>query len=75
MAYKISRKSLAVGTRVEHEHLPTINRMKSYHQKTGKCMPNKKIYESIATDHIKEFPKGYYSELAKMENKLKSKNK
>jgi hypothetical protein len=36
---------------------------------------NKRIAEKIARDHIYEFPKGYYTELAKMEERLKEINK
>jgi hypothetical protein len=36
---------------------------------------DKRISEKIARDHITEFPKGYYTELAKMEERLKVINK
>jgi len=63
---------LKMGKSVEKEHLPTYRKMIAYHKKTGKCMPKEKFYENIAKNHIDEFPKGnYYSELAKMEKKLK----
>jgi len=63
------------GKKVEKEHYPTYRKMVAYHQKTGKCLPKEKFAEDIAKDHISEFPKGYYTELAKMENKLKKENK
>jgi hypothetical protein len=36
---------------------------------------NKRIAEKIARDHLAEFPKAYYTELAKMEKILKEINK
>ena len=69
MVYKLQLK---MGKKVEREHLGTIRKLKAYRQKTGKCMPDNQIVENIAKDHLKEFPKGnYYSELIKMEKKLK----
>jgi hypothetical protein len=67
MSYKIQLKT---GKAVEKEHLPFYHQMKKKH----KCISDEKFVEGIAKAHIKEFPKGdYYTELAKMEKKLKSK--
>jgi hypothetical protein len=72
MTYKIQIRK---GKKIEREHYPTYKKLKAYHQKTGKCMPKEKFAEDIAKDHIREFPKGnYYSELIKMEKKMKSKH-
>ena len=59
MAYQ-----LKIGTRVEREHKPTIRKMQAYHAETGKCLPDNKVYESIAKDHLKE-DKNYYKKLKK----------
>jgi len=53
---------LKLGKKVEREHLGTIRKLKSYRQRTGKCMPDNKIIESIAKDHLKE-DKNYYTKL------------
>jgi hypothetical protein len=69
---KMVSYQLKIGRKIEREHYPTYRKLEAYHKKIGKCMPKDKFAESIASDHIKEFPKGnYYSELAKMEKKLK----
>jgi hypothetical protein len=69
MSYKIQLKK---GKATEREHRRTYEKMISYHKKTGKCFPKDKFYESIAKDHLSEFPhKNYYTELDKMEKKLK----
>lgn len=71
MAYK---QELKMGRKVEKEHLPFYRQIKKQNQKTGKCPTENQFVEGIAKAHIQEFPKGnYYSELAKMEKKLKSK--
>ena len=72
MKYKTQ---LQRGKSVEKEHYPTYRKLLAYHRKTGKCLPKEQFAEDIAKDHISEFPKGYYTELAKMENKLKKENK
>jgi len=59
MSYKIEFKK---GKVVEREHLGTIRKLKSYRQRTGKCMSDNKIIESIAKDHLKE-DKNYYTKL------------
>jgi hypothetical protein len=65
---------LKLGKKIEREHLPYFRKMKAYKQKTGKCPTESQFVEGIAKAHIKEFPKGnYYSELIKMEKKLKKK--
>jgi hypothetical protein len=38
--------------------------MQAYHAQTGKCLPDNKVYESIAKDHLKE-DKNYYKKLKK----------
>ena len=38
-------------------------------------MPYERIAEKISRDHLTEFPKAYYTELAKMEERLKVINK
>jgi hypothetical protein len=53
---------LKLGKKVEREHLGTIRKLKSYRQRTGKCMSDNKIIESIAKDHLKE-DKNYYTKL------------
>jgi len=53
---------LKLGKKVEREHLGTIRKLKSYRQRTGKCMPDNQIIENIAKDHLHEKP-DYYSRL------------
>jgi hypothetical protein len=54
---KINKNQLKIGIKVEMEHTKS-----------------KKVATKIAIDHLKEFPSGkYYTELLKMEKKLKNK--
>jgi len=46
---------LRLGKKIEREHLGTIRKLKTYRYKVGKCMPDNKIIENIAKDHL---PKG-----------------
>ena len=62
---------LAMGIEVEREHMPTVEKIKASIQDGKITMSDDEIFESIAQDHIKE-SKIYYSELAKLEKKLKS---
>lgn len=56
---KTYKQQLKIGTKIEMEHTK-----------------KKKVARKIATDHLKEFPgKKYYTELQKMEKKLKTKTK
>jgi len=55
---------LAMGIKVEQEHLTAIGKIKDYHQKEGKFPSNKMIAEWIARDHLKEY-KDYYTRLKK----------
>ena len=62
---------LKLGKKVEREHLGTY-KMLMRSKKMNKCPSKDQFYESIAKDHLKEFPnKPYYSELGKMEKKLR----
>ena len=55
MKCKIDKKQLNMGIKIEMEHTD-----------------NPKVAKKIATDHLKEFcNKPYYTELKKMEKKLK----
>jgi len=63
-------KQLAIGTKVEHEHKPTYNRIKKYLASKGTMPPLNTYAKWTAMDHLKEFD-DYYEELAKMEKKLK----
>jgi hypothetical protein len=57
------------GIEVEAEHLDTIRKIKSFHEKRGKFPPDKVIQRWIAEDHVKEGP--YYSFLDVMEAIMK----
>jgi hypothetical protein len=64
----MSSYQLRLGKKVEREHLGTIRKLKAYRQRTGKCMPDNKIVENIAKDHLHEDSR-YYTKLKKMEGK------
>lgn len=53
---------LKAGTRVESEHKKTFRFIKSYFNKHKKLPPERKVFASIAKDHIKEH-KNYYTKL------------
>ena len=55
---------MKMGIAVEKEHKKTINFIKSYVKTHKSFPPNKKIFASIAKDHLKE-SKVYYSKLKK----------
>lgn len=55
---------MRMGRKVEREHKDTLKWMKRYKDKTGRCPPEDKVFESIAKDHLKE-DKEYYSKLKK----------
>lgn len=61
MSYK---QQLKKGVRVESEHKNTVEYIEKYKLKTGKIPSNKKVYESIAKDHLKE-DLNYYDKLKK----------
>lgn len=66
------KRAVKVGARIEREHKPTVSKLE---RKYKKNMPNRKIYESIARDHIKELGMGYYPALQRMEKRLEKKQK
>ena len=70
---KKKSNQLKIGIRVESEHKKTVRFIRGYVQKNKKFPSNKQIYTSIAKDHLKEFPKIYYTELNKMEKKIRRK--
>lgn len=53
---------LTKGIKIEREHKQTIKFIESYYKKHKSFPTNKKIFTSIARDHLKEDPK-YYSKL------------
>ena len=55
---------LKQGIRIEREHKPTVQFIKSYYAKHKKLPPNNLIYRQIAMNHIKE-NKSYYTKLKK----------
>jgi sulfur relay (sulfurtransferase) DsrC/TusE family protein len=63
---------LRTGIKIESEHQHTVNFIRKYAKKhKGRIPPNRLVYKNIAQDHLREFPKVYYTELSKMERKLK----
>lgn len=66
------KKSLRMGTRIESEHRPTINKLE---RRYNLDLPNRNIYKSIAKDHIKELGPGYYPALKRMEARLKARRR
>lgn len=64
------KREFKKGIKVESEHKKTYNFLRNYCQR-NRGLPRRKIfYGSIARDHLEEFD-NYYSELDKMEKKLK----
>ena len=57
---------LQKGIEVEKEHKGTIDFLKRHVKKHGKFPKEKKIYKSIAKEHLKEDSK-YYKKLAELE--------
>jgi len=75
-AEKEDKDQLAMGIKIEVEHAPTIEKIRASVKDGVISMTDEEIYASIAGDHISEFPNGsYYSELEKLEKKLKSEHK
>ena len=66
-----NKAQLQVGMKIEREHKPTINFIKSYAKEHKKIPPNNEIYKHIAENHLDEFP-NYYKQLPKFEKQLKS---
>ncbi len=52
-------KELQKGTKVESEHKGTIEFLKRHVKEHGKFPKEKKIYKSIAKEHLKEDPEYY----------------
>lgn len=61
-----------VGIEIEHEHKPTINKIKEYLEKRGCLPPDDFIYNWITEDHMNEFKKYYDNNvgLPEMERRL-----
>ena len=55
-------KQLILGTRIESEHKPTYDFLKSYENKFGKLPPSKLFFRAIAQNHLDE-DKNYYKKL------------
>ena len=55
---------LKIGMRVEQEHKKTVKFIESYVKKYKTFPPRKKIFASIASDHLRE-NRNYYSKLRK----------
>jgi sulfur relay (sulfurtransferase) DsrC/TusE family protein len=55
---------LKTGIRIEGEHKKTLRFIKGYFTKHKKLPSNKKVFTSIAKDHLREH-KDYYSKLKK----------
>jgi hypothetical protein len=53
---------------------PTYNKVAAYYKETGKLLPRKEFYESIAKDHFDEFD-DYYTYLKKMEEQAEKDHK
>lgn len=61
---------LEVGKKIEQEHEATYQKIKDYYKEHGKFPEAAEVYEWIGGDHLEEF-ETYYSELLKMEDRLK----
>jgi len=70
---ELNNTQLKIGMKVEREHTKTINYIKQYLKSYKRLPSNKQIFTSITKDHLKEFPNTYYTELIKLEKKLKKK--
>jgi sulfur relay (sulfurtransferase) DsrC/TusE family protein len=60
----INKKQLSIGRKIEAEHKGTIKFLKQYVKQHKTFPSNKKIFTSIAKDHLLE-SKNYYSRLRK----------
>jgi sulfur relay (sulfurtransferase) DsrC/TusE family protein len=56
------KKQLKIGIGVEREHKSTVSFLKNYIQKHKRLPPERTIYRSIASDHLKE-NRNYYNKL------------
>lgn len=63
--YKMNKKELAKGTKVEMEHAETIKKF----MKKGVSV--KTVAREIARDHLEQEGSDYYKKLLKMERKKK----
>ena len=61
-----------VGVEIEHEHKPTVNKIKEYLEERGCLPPDDFIYVWITEDHMNEFKKYYDNNvgLPEMERRL-----
>ena len=57
--------------KIESEHRISYEKTKSYFKKYKRMPPRLRFFSWIATDHLREYGKRYYSELVKMEKRLK----
>lgn len=57
-------KQIKMGVKIESEHKKTVKFIEGYYKKYKKFPAPKKIFTSIAKDHLKEDPL-YYSKLKK----------
>jgi sulfur relay (sulfurtransferase) DsrC/TusE family protein len=69
---KYDSVQLELGTRVEIEHINTINFIKDYYNENIEFPSNEQIARHIAMDHLDEFG-DYYIYLKRMEDELNSK--
>lgn len=61
--HKLNRQ-LAVGARVEREHLPTYKFIKKFYKKNKRLPSSNAVFKQIALNHLKENPY-YYIKLRK----------
>lgn len=74
----MGKSSLEIGTEIEKEHKPTVEKIKSYFKEHNKFPKDIMIYEWIATDHINELGEIYYDKkvgLLAWEQGIKDMNK
>jgi hypothetical protein len=71
-----TKTELEVGIEIEHEHLPTLNKIKNFYKINNDFPSIEQVAEWIAEDHLKEFENYYNDEdgLPEMERRLKTKN-
>lgn len=60
---------MAMGLEVEKEHAGTYEMIEDYYTKNERMPPEVNVYQSIAEEHLQEFPT-YYTHLKKMEEEI-----
>lgn len=69
---EISPEEVEAGKRIEAEHKPTYDKIKSYYAENNKFPPEEMVYNWIRSDHNVEFENYYLGGLIPMEKILKA---